>query len=163
MFTFIEFLLHTWEERELCSWYDVRNITGLIRFQLVKTKFEVICMNVCQSKLIGPSLFFPHVGNGREDSIGISIWSGVVNVLIFLFSVHIWLVTAGYVLFPHFLSTSLESVCWSIHVCHLVTTSCHVLWTIAWSNHKHQLWFLYEQYHFKSIYNSNLFTWQIIF
>lgn len=77
----------------------------------------------------------------------------------FLFSVHIWLVTAGNVLFPHFLWTSLKSVCWSIHVCHLVTTSCHVLWTIAWSNHKHQLWFLYEQYHFKSIYNSNLFTW----
>lgn len=58
-----------------------------------------------------------------------------------------------------FVWTSLESVCWSIHVCHLVTTSCHVLWTITWSNHKHQLWFLYEQYHFKSIYNSNLFTW----
>lgn len=78
---------------------------------------------------------------------------------VFFFSVHIWLVTAGNVLFPHFLWTSLKSVCWSIHVCHLVTTSCHVLWTIAWSNHKHQLWFLYEQYHFKSIYNSNLFTW----
>lgn len=116
-------------------------------------------MFVNRNLLIGPSLFFPHVGNGREDSIGISIWSGVVNVLVFLFSVHIWLVTAGYVLFPHFLWTSLESVCWSIHVCHLVTTSCHVLWTITWSNHKHQLWFLYEQYHFKSIYNSNLFTW----
>lgn len=77
----------------------------------------------------------------------------------FLFSVHIWLVTAGNVSFPHFLWTSLKSVCWSIHVCHLVTTSCHVLWTIAWSYHKYQLWFLYEQYHFKSIYNSNLYKW----
>lgn len=38
------------KKEELCSWYDVRNITGLIRFQLIKTKFGVICMNVCQSK-----------------------------------------------------------------------------------------------------------------
>lgn len=129
------------KKEELCSWYDVRNITGLIRFQLIKTKFGVICMNVCQSKLIGPSLFFPHVGKGREDSIGISIWSGVVNVLGFFYFRFIY----------DFVWTSLESVCWSIHVCHLVTTSCHVLWTITWSNHKHQLWFLYGQYHFKSI------------
>lgn len=71
------------KKEELCLWYNGRNITGMIRFQLIKTKFEVICMNVCQSKLIGPSLFFPHVGKGREDSIGISIWSGVVNVLVF--------------------------------------------------------------------------------
>lgn len=39
------------KKEEICSWYDVRNITGLIRFQLIKTKFGVICMNVCQSKL----------------------------------------------------------------------------------------------------------------
>lgn len=70
------------KKEELCSWYDVRNITGLIRFQLIKLNLGLSAwMFVNRNLLIGPSLFFPHVGKGREDSIGISIWSGVVNVL----------------------------------------------------------------------------------
>lgn len=65
----------------------------------------------------------------------------------FLFSVHIWLRVNQ----PR--KRLLKYTCMSLSYYKLS------LWTIAWSNHKHQLWFLYEQYHFKSIYNSNLFTW----
>lgn len=81
--------------------------------------------------------FVLYVGNGWEDLIGIFIWSGVVNVLIFLFLVYIWLVIVGYVLFFYFLLISFESVCWSIYVCYLVIISCYVLWIIVWLNYKY--------------------------